>query len=441
MVYPVSEIIHNLNLDGGKTMNQTTNARPKIAIIGAGFGGLWAARKLAAADVDVTLIDRNNYHVFLPLLYQVAAAEIEPEQIAYPVRSILRQHPNVNFMMAEVTGVDFADKTVQTSVNDVQYDCLIMAMGSRQHFFNVPGAAAHAIALKTVNDATAIRHKILSYFELAVNEPDAAKRRALLTFAIVGGGPAGVEFAGALRELINRPMQRDYPRLDFADVRVILIEATDEILNAYTDKQSDYALGRMHDMGVEVMLNTRVDEVFADGVQLSDGTWLPTHTVVWTAGVEGETLPAGWEVETKGLGQVDVLPTLQTTTNDDVFAIGDMAYVEAGGRPIPMVAQKAMQEGEHAAVNVLHLVNGTAPTPFVYKDLGMMATIGRNSAIASFGRFHLTGFIAWLMWLVIHIVNLIGFRNRLVVLINWAWDYFFFERVARLILTKEGTRQ
>lgn len=424
--------------------------KTKVVIVGAGFGGLWAARELARSDVEVLLIDRNNYHAFLPLLYQVAAAEIEPEQIAYPVRSILRKHPNVHFMMAEVTGVDFESQTISTHERDIDYDYLILAMGSKHHFFGVEGAEQFAYPLKTIDQSVRLRHQVLRAFERASAistspivsgtngsrqaETDTDLRQQLLTFAIVGGGPTGVEYAGALIELIKRPLKRDFPELDIEQVRVVLIEGTDRLLAMMPTKLSDYTLDKLQRMGVEVVLNAFVQKVTDDAVHLHTGQIIETDTVIWTAGVQGEAVADGWALPLAGAKQIAIEPTLQLPNLPNVYSIGDMAYLEQAGEPLPMLAQVAMQQGELAAKNIMRQVRGKPLTNFVYDDKGAMATIGRNAAVAEIGRFQFTGFFAWLVWLFIHLANLIGFRNRMVVLINWAWDYFFFERVARLIL-------
>ncbi len=411
-------------------MNQ---ARPRIVIVGAGFGGLWAAQHLADAEADVFLIDRNNYHSFLPLLYQVAAAEIEPGQIAYPVRAILRKLRNVEFVMAEVTGVDVQRQIVTLSDGELAYDYLILALGSRTHYFGVAGAADYAFPLKTMAHAIILRNHILRCFELAIHEQDAEKRRQLLTFAIVGGGPTGVEYAGALSELIKRPLARDYPGIELDEVSVLLIEGTDRLLGALPDKLGDYTLERLQKMGVEVLLNTFVSGVSAETVQFSDGTTLATNTVVWTAGVQGETFAEKWELPMGPGGRVLVQSTCQVDGLERVYAIGDMMYLEQDGEPLPMLAPVATQQGTFVAQNIMRQLRGEAVMSFRYKDRGAMATIGRNAAVANISSRAFTGYFAWLVWLAIHLMNLIGFRNRLIVLINWAWNYLFYERVARFI--------
>ncbi len=406
---------------------------PRVVIIGAGFGGLWAARALAHRPFNVTLIDRNNYHTFLPLLYQVAAAELEPEQIVYPVRSILRPMPNVDFLMAEVSRIDFEERVVETNAGPVSYDYLIVAAGSTTNFFGVPGAE-HAYPLKTLDEAIRLRNHILCCFERAVSLPDPQQRRKMLSFAIVGGGPTGVEFAGALAELLRGPLRKDYSKLGLRDSKVILLEAAGGLLGGLPKRLAVYALERLRRMGVDVRLNAAVSRIENDAVHLKDGTVVPAETVVWTAGVRGERSAAGWGLPVDRSGRVRVEPTLQLSGRPEVYAVGDLARFEQDGRPLPMVAPVATQQATTAARNIRRQSSGQPLMPFRFRDPGMMATIGRNAAVAHFAGLAIIGFPAWLAWLGVHLVKLIGFRNRLMVLTNWAWDYFLYERAVRLIL-------
>ena len=403
-------------------------------IVGAGFGGLWAVRALARSPVEAVLVDRNNYHAFLPLLYQVAAAELEPEDIAYPVRSILRTLRHVRFALAEVQEIDLPGRVVRAGDGLLPYDFLILATGSVSHFFGVPGAAQHAFPLKTMEHGIALRNHILGCFERAAHEPSAERRREALAFAIVGGGPTGVEFAGALAELIRGPLVRDFPGLDFREVRLVLLEARESIPPGLPERLRAYTEGRLRRMGVEVRVRAAVSEVTPHAVHLKDGTVIPTETVVWTAGVRGDPSAQAWGLPTARDGRVKVLPTLQVPGYPEVYVVGDLAYVEEDGRPLPMIAPVAIQQGAAAARNILRQVRASDPLPFRYRDRGTMVTIGRNAAVACLGRRCFSGFPAWVVWLSVHIFKLIGFRNRLLVLINWAWDYFFFERAVRLIL-------
>jgi len=412
--------------------------RPRVVIVGAGFGGLWAARTLADAEAEVLLVDRHNYHTFLPLLYQVAAAELEPEGIATPARHILRSLSGVSFHMAEVEGIDFQRRTVTADGAPLPYDYLIVATGSASHFFGVAGAAEYAFELKTLEQGIALRNRIIASFEKATREPEATVRRKLLTFAIVGGGATGVEFAGALAELIHGPLKKDFPDLDFRDVRILLLEGGESLLPGMPGTLGAYALDRLGRLGVEVHLAAAVERVTADSVVLRGNVVLPAMTVVWTAGVRGDPGARQWGLPTAADGRVRVLPTLQVPGHGEAFVIGDLALVEAEGHPLPMIAPAAVQEGSAAAANILRLMEGKTPSPFAYRDRGAMVTIGRNAAVVRLGQRSFTGFFAWVLWLFVHFINLIGFRNRLLVLAGWAWDYLFFERPVRLILPTEG---
>lgn len=404
-----------------------------MVIIGAGFAGLWAARNLSHSQTDVLVLDRNNYHTFFPLLYQVAAGELEADDIVYPVRSILRGQQNIRFLMNEVTKVDLAAKQVRTADHVFPYDYLILAIGSTTHFFGVTGAAQYSFQLKTLEQAIALRNHILFRFERALCEPDSERRQQMLTFAIVGGGPTGVEFAGALAELIRGPMAKNYQALEPQEIHILLLEAKDRLLASFPEKLGTYAAKRLTEMGVEVRLKATVSEITADHVRLKDETTIPLETVVWTSGVRGETFNA--ELPILRNGQVKVLPTLQTQEHPEVYVIGDLAYLEEGGHSLPMLAPVATQQGQTAAKNIILQANDKTPVPFHYRNRGTMVTIGRNAAIAHVWRHAFTGFPAWILWLSIHLYGLISFRNRLLVLIKWAWDYLFFERAVSLIET------
>jgi NADH dehydrogenase len=417
------------------------DARPRVVIVGAGFGGLWAARAFAHRAFQVLLIDRNNYHTFLPLLYQVAAAEVEPEEIVYPVRSILRPLRNVDFLLADVRKIDHAARTVETTVTTVPYDYLILAAGSVTHFFGVPGAADHAFTLKTLDDGIRLRNHILCCFEHAAEDPEAESRLCRLTFAIVGGGPTGVEYAGALAELLRGPLRRDFPKLNLDDACVLLLEAADRLLPTLPARLGGYALQRLRNMGVEVRLKAVVGRVDPGEVHLQDGASITTQTAIWTAGVRGEPAAAGWGLPRDPSGRVRIEPTLEVEGLPGVYGIGDLARSEEKGKPLPMIAPVAIQQGVTAAENIQRRHAGKPLRVFHYHDRGMMATIGRNAAVAQVGGFAFTGFPAWLAWLGVHLVKLIGFRNRLFVLINWAWDYFLFERMVRLILPAASCRE
>lgn len=407
--------------------------RPRIVIVGAGFGGLWAAKALKQAEADVLLVDRNNYHTFLPLLYQVAAAEIEPSQIAYPVRGILRSLDNVRFVMADVQRVDPTAQIITTSEGEIWYDYLVLATGSVAAFFGIPGAADNCFTMKSVDGGVVLRNQILSQFEAASHETDADVRRRMLTFVVIGGGPSGVEYAGALAQLIKGPLTRDYRELDMREVRVVLVEAADNVLGMLPQKLGRYAIERLEQMGVDVRLESPVSAVRPDGVVFRDGTTIAAETAVWTAGVAGEAIGRRSDIATARNGTIPVEPTLRVSGFDNLYAIGDLAAFEQDGEILPMVAPVAMQQGDHVARNIQRQLAGEAPQPFTYSDKGSMAVIGRNAAVAEIGGRSFTGYFAWLIWLVIHILQLIGFRNRLFVILNWAWAYWRFEYMVRLI--------
>ena len=361
-----------------------------------------------------------------------------PNEPVYPARSILRGQQNIHFLMNEVTEIDLAAKQVKTTDHVFPYDFLVLAIGSVSHFFGVTGAAEYAFQLKTLEQAIALRNHILFRFERALCETDPQRRRQMLTFAIVGGGPTGVEFAGALAELIRGPLVKDYQALDPREMRVLLLEATDRMLASFPERLGTYAAKRLQKMGVEIHLRAVVSQITPTSVEFKDGATIPLETVIWTSGVRGESFNA--ELPTIRNGRVKVLPTLQTPDHPEVYVIGDLAFIEEDGHSLPMLAPVATQQGEAAARNMIRQVNGQAPLPFHYRDRGTMVTIGRNSAIAHVWGRAFTGFPAWLLWLSIHLYGLIGFRNRLLVLIHWAWDYLFFERAVSLIASLPVSR-
>ena len=406
---------------------------PTVVIVGAGFGGLRAARALARAPVRVVLLDRHNYHLFQPLLYQVATAGLEPEGIARPVRAILRGQRNLEFRMAEVTGVDLAARAVRTDVGDVPYDHLILAMGWETNFYGNASVARHGFGLKDVGEAVAIRNHVLRCFEEATLELDAVRRRGLLTFIVVGGGPTGVEMAGAFSELVRLVLAKDYPRLDLADVRVLLLEASDRLLVAMPPRLSQAAADTLRARHVEVQLGAAVESYDGHGARLAGGASIPARTLVWAAGAKAAALAAALGLPTARQGRITVEPTLQVPGYPNVYVVGDAAWVEREGAPLPMMAPVAIQMAETAARNIGRRLAGSAPLPFRYRNPGSLATIGRSAAVAYIHGLSFTGFPAWVVWLVVHLVQLIGFRNKLLVLLNWAWDYFFYDRAVRLI--------
>jgi len=406
---------------------------PTVVIVGAGFGGLNAARALRRAPVQVILVDRNNYHLFQPLLYQVATAGLEPEQIAKPVRAILRGQKNFDFRMMEARGVDFTRRHLETSAGPLAYDFLVLAPGGETNFFGLDRLARTGFGLKDIGDAVTIRNHVLSCFELAMLESDPERRRARLTFIIVGGGPTGVEMAGALSELIRLVLVKDYPRLNIKDVRILLLEATDQLLAAMPERLREAAGKTLWRKYVEVRFGATVADFDGQRITLKSGEVIPAHTVIWAAGVSASPLNAALGLARGRQGRILVEPTLQVQGHPEVFIIGDAAYREENGEPLPMVAPVAIQMGKSVARNIVRMLRNKPLKPFRYRDQGTLATIGRNAAVANVFGVQASGFLAWVMWLGIHIIQLIGFRNKLFVLLNWAWDYFFYERAARLI--------
>jgi len=407
----------------------------QVVIIGGGFGGLSAAKRLRHADVQVTLVDRKNHHVFQPLLYQVATATLSPGDIAAPIRWILRRVHNVRVLMGEVTGIDVHARRVELADGGVlEYDYLIVASGSRHAYFGHGEWEQYAPGLKTLEDAIAIRRRILIAFERAERATDAAQQRALLTFALVGGGPTGVELAGTLAEIARQTLRDEFRSIDTSRARIVLIEGGHSILQTFPEPLRAAAKRSLERLGVEVRENTVVTAVDAHGVTMKSGERLDAGTVVWAAGVAASPLVATLGVPLDRAGRVIVERDLSIPGHPEVFVVGDAsAFLHQGGMPLPGVAQTAMQGATHAASNILHLMRGEPTQTFVYKNLGNMAIVGRNSAVADLPWAQLRGVIGWLAWLSLHIVTLIGFRNRVVVLFEWAMAYFTFQRGARLI--------
>lgn len=405
----------------------------RVVIVGGGFGGLYAARRLAQGPVHVTLVDRQNYHLFQPLLYQVATAGLSPGDIATPIRSLLALQTNVEVRMSEVVGVDLAAKVVKCSDGELPYDFLILATGVRHSYFGKDEWEQYAPGLKTLDDALELRRRVLTAFEEAETEADEAARSRFLTFVVVGGGPTGVELAGALTELSRFTVARDYRRFDPRRTRVLLIEAGPRVLSAFDPELSGKALASLFKLGVEVRLNTRVTQVDGQGVQLGTER-IEAATVLWAAGVAAAPLTKSLGVELDRAGRVKVNPDLSVPGHPSAFVVGDLAACDQpDGTQVPGLAPAAIQMGEHAADNILAASIKNSTQPFRYNDKGIMATVGRASGIAQSGKLQLSGFVGWLAWLFIHVVYLIGFRNRVLVLIQWAWAWFTFSRSARLI--------
>jgi NADH:ubiquinone reductase (H+-translocating) len=363
----------------------------------------------------------------------VATAGLAPADIARPVRAILRRQRNLTFRLAEVTKVDLEARRLETTVASIEYDVLILAVGSVTNYFGLESVERFGFGMKSIEDAVAIRNHVLRSFELAVQEDDPDRRRAMLTFVVVGGGPTGVESAGALSELIRLVLRKDYAELDFKDVRVLLLEATTRLLEPLSQDLREVAAEILWRKHVEVRFGAQVTRFDGERVALRSGEVIPARTLVWAAGARAAPLADRLGAAQARQGRVRVRPTLQLPDRDDVFVVGDAAYLEHDGEPLPMVAPVARQQADVAAFNALAWLRGEPLRTFCYRDPGTLATIGRNAAVAQIGRFRFHGFVAWVVWLVVHILLLIGFRNRLLVLINWAWDYFFYERAVRLI--------
>ena len=407
---------------------------PHVVIVGAGFGGLETAQKLAHTPVQVTLIDRHNYHLFQPLLYQIAIAGLVPSQIAYPLRTIIRHQKNIDFQMGEVSSIDFASRYIRMNGSVIAYDYLVLAIGGKTNFYGVTGAEENGFQLKSIESATGTRNHLLRMMEKASREVDAEKRKALLTFVVVGAGPTGVETAGALAELIRHVLTKDYPHMDLKDVHVLLIEATGSVMATYPAELRKATMKLLESKGVEILLNTRLTDYNGQTVTLADEEQINTYTLIWTAGVRSAELTDRLGVPQAGSKRVRVEPTLQLPEHPEVFVIGDSAYLEdEQGRPLPMLATVAQQEARVAVKNIQKILKGEAPESFHYKDPGLLATIGRNAAVARIWGLSFSGFIAWVIWVWLHIYRLIGFRNRLAVLMNWAWDYVFYDNQVRLI--------
>lgn len=408
-----------------------------MVIIGGGFGGLWAAKRLARAPVDVLLLDRRNHHVFSPLLYQVATAGLSPGDIASPIRWVLRRQNNLKVWLAEATSVDVSRKVVQLTDGEVPYDHLIVAAGSRPTYFGHDEWAAYARGLKTMEDAIAMRQQVLVAFERAERERDRAVQRRLLTFVVIGGGATGVELAGALAEISRHALEHEFRTIHPETARVILIEGGPDVLATYVPALSKFARSALEELGVSVWTGTRVTSIEQGLVRLGTET-IEAETVLWAAGVVAAPIGATLGVPLDRTGRVIVNPDLTIPGCHEVYVVGDMASLAgANGQLLPGVSQVAMQEAKWAADNILRTIAGKPRTAFVYRDLGNMATIGRHRAVGDLGWLRIKGYVAWWFWLVLHIFWLIGFRNRLTVMTQWAFSYMTYQRSTRLITGDE----
>jgi NADH:quinone reductase (non-electrogenic) len=415
------------------TMENASAEKPRVIIVGSGFGGLEAAKKLACKNVRVTVIDRTNYHLFQPLLYQVATAALSPADIAAPVRAVLSKCANVEVILAEVQSIDVDAKKVKTVDLDIDYDYLILATGARHSYFGHDEWEKLAPGLKSLEDAIELRRRILLAFEYAEKTTDEAARKAALNFVIIGGGPTGVEMAGAIAEISRHTLAKDFRHIDPSEARVILIEGEPRLLAAYPGDLSASARKQLMDLGVEVRTGARATNLTEAGVQVN-GEFIPCRVKIWAAGNNASFVGKTLGVPVDRCGRVIVNDDLTIPGHPEVQVIGDLAnFPHQTGQPLPGISPVAMQQGRHAARNVLAMTQGRKPQRFRYWDKGTMATIGRNKAVADLRFMHLSGLPAWLAWLFVHIVFLVGFRNRLVVLFQWAWAYLTFDKGARLI--------
>jgi NADH dehydrogenase len=421
-------------------MTVTQDKPARILVLGAGFGGLTFCQKFHHPNAQVTVVDRTNHHLFQPLLYQVAAAGLAAPDIAQPIRMILASQKDVSVLMDEVVGFDLAGRRVMLEHNRLDYDYLVLALGGCTSYFGHPEWEAFAPGLKSMDDALRIRSRVLLAFERAEDTSDASERARLLTFAVIGGGPTGVELAGAFAELARTVLPRDFRRIDPSKARIVLIEAGPRILSHLPVDLSASATRQLQDLGVEVRTDSPVKTLREKQIEFERGELLDAENIIWAAGVSAVPLTRKLGVELDRAGRVKVQPDLSLPGHPEVFAIGDMALVPGeDGKPVPGVSSAAMQMARHVARIIsdeLDLGHGRAPRPqFKYWDRGTMATIGRSAAVAWIGRFHFSGFLAWLSWLLVHLIFLIGFRNKLAVLLQWTYSYFTYKRSARLIVT------
>lgn len=411
---------------------------PKVIIIGGGFGGIQLAKKLKDKEIDILMLDRHNYHTFQPLLYQVATGGLEPDSIAFPLRKVFKHQKNFNFRVADVQQILPSENKVITDIGDYDYDYLVMATGSETNFFGQKEIEHFAMPMKTVPEALNLRSLILQNFEEALMEKNQQKKEALMTFTVVGGGPTGVETAGALAELKNHVLVNDYPELNIDQMKIYLIEGSERLLEPFSEQASAKAKEFLENMGVKVLVKTRVNHFDGDIITYNETESIFTKGVIWSAGVKGAIIP--------GLEKVELARGGRLTTNQDnliqgyenIFAIGDLAYMETKDHPNghPGVAQVAIQQGQQLAVNLIKIINKEETIPFNYFDKGSMATIGRNKAVVDLKYWKFQGFFAWLTWMFIHLLFLVGFRNKLVTLMNWIVNYFSYDRGTRVIIRK-----
>lgn len=417
--------------------NQTTQF-PKIIIIGGGFGGIQIAKKLKNKEVEILLLDKHNYHTFQPLLYQVATGGLEPDSIAFPLRKVFQNQNNFNFRVADVKHINPDNNSVATNIGDFTYDYLVIATGSETNFFGQKEIEHFSMPMKTVPEALNLRSLILQNFEEALIEKDLERKHALMTFVVVGGGPTGVETAGALAELKNHVLPHDYSELDIENVKIYLLEGSERVLEPFSLQASKKAKEFLQNMGVVVMENTRVNHYDGEKVTYNTTESILTKGVIWSAGVKGATIPGMDKAEIVRGGRIKTTNYNLVEGYENIYAIGDLAYMETPDWPHghPGVAQVAIQQGQQLAQNLLHIINQEKPNPFDYFDKGSMATVGRNKAVVDLKFWKFQGFFAWLTWMFVHLLFLVGFKNKAVTLINWIINYFSYDQGSRVIIRK-----
>lgn len=419
-------------------MNNNQTAFPRIIIIGGGFGGIQLAKKLNKQEVEVLMVDRHNYHTFQPLLYQVATGGLEPDSIAFPLRKVFRSQKNLNFRVADVLRIEPEENKIITDIGDYSYDYLVIATGSETNFFGQKEIEHFAMPMKTVPEALNLRSLILQNLEEALIEEDAERKKALMTFVVVGGGPTGVETAGALAELRNHVLISDYPELDIKSLRIFLIEGGSRVLEPFSEEASAKAKQFLEDMGVVVYDKTRVNFYDGQKITYNDTETIDTKGVIWSAGVKGAIIPGLDKAEIVRGGRIKTNTYNRIVGYDNIFAIGDLAYMETKDYPHghPGVAQVAIQQGKQLGENLLRIINNEKAKDFDYYDKGSMATVGRNKAVVDLKYWKFQGFFAWLTWMFVHLLFLVGFRNKAVTLMNWIINYFSYDRGTRVIIRK-----
>lgn len=415
-----------------------TSKFPKLVIVGGGFGGIELAKRLRNKKVEILMLDRHNYHTFQPLLYQVATGGLEADSIAFPLRKIFKNQKNFTFRMTDAERVETAKKIIHTSIGEIPYDYLVIATGSDTNFFGQKEIEHFSMPMKTIPEALNLRSMILQNLEEALIETDPVRKSSLLNFVVVGGGPTGVELSGALAELKNHVLPKDYPELRIENIKVYLIEGSPELLGAMSAQASAKSKEFLQKLGVQVFTNMRVESYDGDVIRLSGGQVINTKNVLWSAGVKGAVLD-GFPPETIARGnRLQVDEYNRVSGQDCIFAIGDVAAQITAETPngLPGVAPVAIQQGKKLAKNIIHLINNENPEPFKYSDKGSMATVGRNLAVVDMGKIHFQGIFAWFVWMFVHLMSLVGFRNKVVTFVNWVWSYFSYDRGTRLIIRK-----